>query len=121
VLLAKGKTREAKQIIKGVVKETQMLDAESLKLYSQILIEEMKLDKAFMYLNHAVKLEYRDSSIWQLLGEIYLKKGCQTKIEADRQYNNEKAVFCFTKATKYDSIMGNECVELLKLIPKYIN
>lgn len=98
-----------------------MNDAESLSLYSQMLIYEDKLDKAFMYLNHALKLEYRDSSIWQLLGEVYLLKSQKTKAETERSYNKEKAVFCFSKATKYESLLAVECARLLRLMPKYIN
>ena len=41
--------------------------------------------------------------------------------EGDRLFNLEKSAFCFSKAAKYDSLMGSESLELIKLIPKYIN
>jgi hypothetical protein len=40
---------------------------------------------------------------------------------AEREFNTEKAAFCFAKAAKYEGLMTSECLELLKLIPKYIN
>lgn len=40
-------------------------------------MEKGKLDKAFYYLNHCLKYEYRNTLIWQLLGEIYESKASQ--------------------------------------------
>lgn len=41
--------------------------------------------------------------------------------EETADFNYEKAVFCQSKAAKYEQQMPLECRQLLKLIPKYIN
>jgi len=40
-------------------------------MYAELMMRKQKYDKAFFYLNHCLKLEYRNPKLWQLLGELY--------------------------------------------------
>ena len=74
------------------------------------------LDKVFFNLNHCLKFEYKNPRIWALLGQMY-----QLKSGEELEVNLEKAAFCFTKSSKYQSAMGGVDVQgLLRLIPKFI-
>ena len=80
-----------------------------------------KYNKAFLYLNHALKIEYRDPLLWSLLGQLYTQKAATTRIESERVFNSEKSAYCCTKAVKYESLMPRECLMLIKLIPRCID
>eukprot|EP00347_Sterkiella_histriomuscorum_P019334 403342040 len=121
--------QQAIDIIKSIIKFSQQTDVEAMVFYSQILMENGKYDKAFYFLNHCLKFDYRNTLIWQLLGEIYETKASQlsegrtqhySSQNNERAFNLEKAGFCFAKAAKYENQIPTEIVNLIKMIPKYI-
>lgn len=87
-------------------------------IYVEIVLQKEKYNKAFFYLNHCLKFDYRNPKVWYMLGEVYKFKSLETC--HDRIYNTEKAAFCFSKATKYENRMSEDCLHLLRMIPKYI-
>ena len=103
-----------------LIPEEEISEIERLLAESQQMLEEGRdIDQAFFNLNHVLKFDYRNSLVWSLLGTVYQNKAEASPDEAD--FNYEKAVFCQSKASKFESLMPMECRQLLKLIPKYIN
>jgi predicted Zn-dependent protease len=73
--------------------------------YSEIMLEKVKTEKAYTYLNHCLKLDYRNPGIWSLLGDLYtMRANKASSISYDEKtYCIEKAAFSFSKAAKYES------------------
>ncbi len=61
---SKDKRKKALAIIKEIIFESTETDVEAMSLYSEIMIEKAKYDKAFFYLNHCLKFEYRNARLW---------------------------------------------------------
>jgi hypothetical protein len=95
-------------------------DREAMVLMAEIKIQKGKLDKAYFYLDHCLKFEYRNSQIWSLLGNLYSLKATHGQPE-EIEFNLEKATFCHSKAAKYEGLLTQDSQRLLSLIPKYIN
>ena len=51
-------------MLKAIILESRFSNVEALTIYSEILLSLTKYDKAFIYLNHALKIEYRDPLLW---------------------------------------------------------
>ncbi|CDW77388.1 glutamine amidotransferase [Stylonychia lemnae] len=91
---------KAKMTIKDIIRSSNETDIEAILVYSEILIELEKYDKAFFYLNHSLKYEYRNPNIWRLLGEVYQQKArlCDSQsngkqLTDEKTFNLEKAGF----------------------------
>jgi len=58
-------------MIKDIIRQSNESDVEAMIIYSELLIDLEKYDKAFYYLNHSLKYDYKNPNIWKLLGEVY--------------------------------------------------
>jgi predicted Zn-dependent protease len=88
---------------------------EAMTMLADRLLMKGALEESFHLLNHCLKYEYRSPEVWSLLGELYTRRADQNQDEAE--VNSEKAVFCFSKASKYGCLLSTECRRLLALIP----
>jgi predicted Zn-dependent protease len=72
-------------------------------MLGEMKLVERKLDKAYFYLDHCLKFDYRNPIIWSLLGEIYSLKGHSQHYgnSEESDFNMEKATFCYLKSAKY--------------------
>lgn len=64
------------------------------------IVQGTNLDEAFFNLNHILKFDYKNSHVWTLLGSLYELKANES--EETAEFNFEKAVFCQSKAAKYE-------------------
>ena len=73
-------------------------------MLSELYLQRGKDVKAFTYLNHCLKLDYKNQSVWSLLGELYKARAEKsTKNNEEKEFNLQKAVLCQSKALKYES------------------
>lgn len=129
--------KEAVNMLKDLIISSNNSNIEAMKLLAEIKIRkwatadlnkeclklpsaEKGLEKAFTYLNHCLKFDYRNPELWSLLGQLYMTRSRLCSSE-EQEFNSEKATLCFSKSTKYETLMPLECRRLLRLIPKYIN
>ena len=67
-------SNQALSQIKQLILDSNLENVEAMITYSELMLNRQKTEKAFFYLNHCLKFDYRNPRIWSLLGQYYSYK-----------------------------------------------